>query len=255
MNESVGNKRKPLSKKVRFEVFKRDNFACQYCGQSAPNILLEIDHINPVANGGNDGILNLITSCFDCNRGKGARKLTDHEVMDKQKIQLQELNEKRKQLKMMLDWKTELDGFMDEQVNKLNDAFEEKTGASLTDHGLGKVKKWIKEFGLIEVLECLEISVNQYFIPDDSDGDVDKVFNFIPRIANRRSQNFKNPMLGKQNYVRAILKNRGIYVNENVFRKMFQTLIEDDFDDIKHIAATCRNWTDFFEQYDEIWGG
>ena len=36
--------RKPLSKKIRFEVFKRDAFTCQYCGQMAPDVLLEVDH-------------------------------------------------------------------------------------------------------------------------------------------------------------------------------------------------------------------
>lgn len=59
--------RKPLSKKTRFEVFKRDQFTCQYCGNKPPNTTLEIDHIKAVSKGGNDEIINLITSCFDCN--------------------------------------------------------------------------------------------------------------------------------------------------------------------------------------------
>jgi len=37
------SKRKPLSKKLRFEVFKRDSFACQYCGAKAPDVLLEVE--------------------------------------------------------------------------------------------------------------------------------------------------------------------------------------------------------------------
>ncbi len=69
------NKRKGLSKKLRFEVFKRDGFTCQYCGRSAPDVILEVDHIKSVKNGGDNDIMNLITSCFDCNRGKGKRKL------------------------------------------------------------------------------------------------------------------------------------------------------------------------------------
>lgn len=42
-------KRKSLSKKTRFEVFKRDSFTCQYCGRSAPEVVLQVDHIKPVA--------------------------------------------------------------------------------------------------------------------------------------------------------------------------------------------------------------
>jgi 5-methylcytosine-specific restriction endonuclease McrA len=44
----VANTRKPLSKKLRFEVFKRDGFSCQYCGAHPPDVLLEIDHVIPV---------------------------------------------------------------------------------------------------------------------------------------------------------------------------------------------------------------
>ena len=41
-------KRKGISKKTRFDVFKRDSFTCQYCGKSAPDVVLQVDHINPV---------------------------------------------------------------------------------------------------------------------------------------------------------------------------------------------------------------
>ena len=84
----MGNKRIPISKKQRFEVFKRDNFTCQYCGRMAPDVVLEINHINPISNNGNNDILNLITSCFDCNRGKGKRKLSENEEIKKQQEQL-----------------------------------------------------------------------------------------------------------------------------------------------------------------------
>jgi hypothetical protein len=63
---------------VRFEVFKRDDFTCQYCGRKSPDVVLEVDHIIPLAEGGpTEDLLNLTTSCWDCNRGKGARLLGD----------------------------------------------------------------------------------------------------------------------------------------------------------------------------------
>lgn len=68
--------REPVSKKKRFDVFKRDMFCCQYCGRVPPAIILEVDHILPVASGGKSSIDNLLTACFDCNRGKGAAPLT-----------------------------------------------------------------------------------------------------------------------------------------------------------------------------------
>ena len=81
------SKRKSISKKLRFEVFKRDNFKCQYCGKSAPDVILHVDHIFPVKEGGTNDILNLITSCSDCNLGKGARLLTDKSTLEKQRKQ------------------------------------------------------------------------------------------------------------------------------------------------------------------------
>jgi CRISPR/Cas system Type II protein with McrA/HNH and RuvC-like nuclease domain len=68
--------RAPLKKSLRFNVFKRDSFTCQYCGATPPGAVLEVDHIHPVSQGGKDVIDNLITACFDCNRGKGAGLLT-----------------------------------------------------------------------------------------------------------------------------------------------------------------------------------
>lgn len=72
-----GKPRSPLSKKLRFEVFKRDNFTCQYCGAQPPKVVLEVDHIHPIAEGGSSEPENLITSCNLCNRGKGKRVLGD----------------------------------------------------------------------------------------------------------------------------------------------------------------------------------
>lgn len=67
--------RKQLSKKTRFEVFKRDGFKCQYCGVTPDKEVLQVDHIIPVAEGGENDIDNLITSCQPCNLGKGAKSL------------------------------------------------------------------------------------------------------------------------------------------------------------------------------------
>lgn len=55
---------------LRYKVLARDNFTCQYCGQYAPNVRLEVDHIVPVADGGTEDMSNLVTSCWACNQGK-----------------------------------------------------------------------------------------------------------------------------------------------------------------------------------------
>ncbi len=56
--------------KLRWQILYRDKYTCQYCGQAAPNVQLEVDHIIPVVEGGTDDLSNLATSCWACNRGK-----------------------------------------------------------------------------------------------------------------------------------------------------------------------------------------
>lgn len=68
-------KRTPIGKTQRFEIFKRDAFTCQYCGATPPAVVLEIDHVIPVSKGGGSESHNLVTSCFECNRGKRDRHL------------------------------------------------------------------------------------------------------------------------------------------------------------------------------------
>lgn len=59
-----------ISKRLRFEIFKRDRFTCQYCGRTAPEVTLHVDHVTPRARGGSDDPSNLRTSCSDCNIAK-----------------------------------------------------------------------------------------------------------------------------------------------------------------------------------------
>lgn len=89
--------RKSLSKKLRFDVFKRDEFQCVYCGAHPPSVVLQIDHIHPVAEGGSNEIDNLITSCQPCNLGKGASLLTNVPTTLKEKATL--IAEQEQQLK------------------------------------------------------------------------------------------------------------------------------------------------------------
>lgn len=69
--------RKSLSVRTRFEVFKRDEFQCRYCGRRSPEVVLQVDHIVPVVEGGDDDPLNLVTSCWECNSGKGGVPLDE----------------------------------------------------------------------------------------------------------------------------------------------------------------------------------
>jgi hypothetical protein len=61
-----------VSKRLRYEILRRDNRTCRYCGTSAPDVPLRVDHVTPVALGGGDEPSNLVTSCEPCNNGKSS---------------------------------------------------------------------------------------------------------------------------------------------------------------------------------------
>ena len=65
-----------MTQKLRLAIKERDHYTCCICGNSTnnePNLLLEIDHIKPIAKGGLTVEDNLQTLCWKCNRNKGAK--------------------------------------------------------------------------------------------------------------------------------------------------------------------------------------
>ncbi|MAE64130.1 MAG: hypothetical protein CMJ18_07625 [Phycisphaeraceae bacterium] len=64
--------REQISAGLRFDILRRCNFACYYCGVPASLGLkvLHVDHVIPVSLGGTNDPWNLVAACWDCNLGK-----------------------------------------------------------------------------------------------------------------------------------------------------------------------------------------
>jgi 5-methylcytosine-specific restriction endonuclease McrA len=60
----------PIPSAVRKYVYQRDKYQCQSCGQTDLETNLTIDHIIPLARGGQNDISNLQTLCCKCNQRK-----------------------------------------------------------------------------------------------------------------------------------------------------------------------------------------
>jgi len=151
----MASKRKALSKKTRFDVFKRDEFVCQYCGDTPPRVILEVDHIIPVADGGGNAIENLICSCFDCNRGKGAGSLSTIPATVKQKAE--RLRESEEQLKafykLAAGKRDRLESEAWEIVNILQAGAEE-----FDREDFNALMRFLEKIGYPEVLEAANIA-------------------------------------------------------------------------------------------------
>ena len=71
LKEYIPSARRPAF--TRFNVFLRDRFTCQYCGQALPTHDLTFDHVIPRSRGGHTNWENVVTACSPCNLSKGSR--------------------------------------------------------------------------------------------------------------------------------------------------------------------------------------
>ena len=65
-------------KLTRKEIFRRDNYTCQYCGKQTPT--LTIDHVLPRRLDGPHIWTNVVAACSACNHRKGGRRLEDAQM-------------------------------------------------------------------------------------------------------------------------------------------------------------------------------
>jgi hypothetical protein len=65
---------------LRFRVLRRDNYTCRYCGATAPEVPLHVDHVVPWVEVRCHEVRNLVTACQDCNLGKSSKPLTPQQV-------------------------------------------------------------------------------------------------------------------------------------------------------------------------------
>ncbi len=250
----MATKRKSLSKKIRFEVFKRDSFKCQYCGAEAPEVVLEVDHIDPISKDGADEMVNYITSCRACNAGKSDRRLDDSTTLQKQKAQLNDLNERREQLEMMLQWRQGIREIKDVEVDHVLDAWSEAApGWSLNEKGVKEVARYVKKYGISKVLDAIDEAKVAYIIVNDGKATSDsvnlawsKVGGFLRMAALPEDER-------RLYYVKGILRNRLSYVPYDVMKALTEALRGGvPVDAMELEAKHTRNWTAFqtwlFEQ-------
>lgn len=239
--------RKPISKKTRFDVFKRDAFTCQYCGRQSPDTILHIDHIKPVSKGGTNSIMNLVTSCLDCNQGKSDRELSDDSAIKKQQKQLQELAEKNAQIEMMIDWRESLikadEKLTDSAVELINTYLSEW---SLNDNGVSAVRRAIKKKGYLLVMDAIE----RCYLSCDSNAQFRERYSKAIEFAGFD----KKPSIS---YAKGILRNRGVKIADKAFYSEFNScpLSPIQMDRLIEISKSCNSIEQFRIAYREVVNG
>lgn len=245
----MATKRKTISKKTRFEVFKRDSFKCQYCGASAPEAILVVDHIDPFSKGGADEMVNYITACQSCNAGKSDRVLSDTTTLQKQKAQLDELNMRRDQLEMMMQWRAGLKEISELEVETASDAWSANVvGWSLNENGLKTLRSYVKKYGLQGVLDAIESACDSYIRIDNETGKAteDSVPLAWKKVGGLLAIASLPDDERRLHYVKGILRNRLSYVPYDVIRHLQDALAAGvSVDAMQLEAKNARNWTEF----------
>ena len=234
-------KRKPISKRIRFEVFKRDKFTCQYCGRMAPDVILEVDHIKPVAKGGNNDLLNLVTSCRDCNRGKGKREISDDSVIKKQQAALKDLADRNEQLEMMVQWKDEILWVEQKSVELLCDYLNDVFCVTVHESGKQKMKKWLKKYTIEELIRSIDEAFSNTFYKNP-----EAAFAEVPKYA-YYNKHPVSPEARQVMYLRKILINRFGCTDSQ--KKVIYGALNDllfeyhvPFEALREACCTCKNW-------------
>lgn len=170
-----------VSKRLRYEILKRDGQTCRYCGGKAPDVILTVDHVVPVALGGSDDPDNLVAACFDCNAGKSSTVPDDKLV--------QQVGED--DMRWADAIKRAADGLaaeVDEQRKRhqwfLNEWWLwDKNGSSLPDGWEKSLDHWLGA-GLPQkvIIDCLDIAVTNRNIAHHA------VFAYMGGIARNRVQ-------------------------------------------------------------------
>ena len=236
-------------------MFKRDHFTCVYCGRSAPEVVLHVDHVLPVAEGGTNDIGNLVTACADCNLGKGASIIDTGRNLTKK--QLRELRERREQIELLQKWNKELLEIknieLEEVVLTCNGRLE-GTGLPLAvnDGYKGTLRQLIDKFTAKEVNDAINIAFNAYTVT--SREEAEKALSKVPGICVNKRRERENPAYAHKWHLINILKKRGYYVGASLENVINDTVIEvlkrpesDDYIEILYSYAYNKSLDDLLD--------
>lgn len=156
--------RVPVSRGLRFSVLQRDRHTCQYCGRKAPETVLTVDHIIPVAAGGRTEADNLLAACVDCNSGKGASLVLKSPDNRELAVHLEALKERRKILRATVKAERAIERDCNDRAWIIGRAWCEAFGRtpkegqtwSIDSRFFSAIKSLLIEFTLDELLEQVQ---------------------------------------------------------------------------------------------------
>jgi len=124
-------------------------------------VVLHVDHIVAIANGGTNEATNLITACSECNLGKSAVPLGDTMTPIKKAMDIE--REKVEQLKAYNKFLIELKQMRDTDFKMVSDAIISSSGQNpnewvISGKRASSVRLILKRLPVVEILEAVDIA-------------------------------------------------------------------------------------------------
>ena len=118
-----------------------------------------MDHLVPVAKGGENDLLNLVTACNTCNQGKSDTPLDDNTYLNKSRKQADILHERLEQLKMQMEWVKELRNTKQETIDSLCKYWNEYgVGFVISDNGKKTISQLYRKYSYEEIANAMDIA-------------------------------------------------------------------------------------------------
>jgi hypothetical protein len=191
--------------------------------------------------------MNYITACQPCNAGKSDRLLGDNTVIQKQKGQLDELNERREQLEMMLKWRDGLRDIDDFQIDTVSDAWSSMVpGWHLNETGLKAAKQYLKKYGLKAVLDAIDTAADRYVKTEDDKATHESVQLAWNKVGGILAMSSMPEDTRQLHYIKGILRNRLNYVPYDAIKEL-QAAFDAGIpiEDMKLEAKNTTSWSRF----------
>ncbi len=124
-------------------------------------------------------------------------------------------DERREQLEMMLQWREGLIAVEDRAIEAISEALSKATNYSLSPYGADEVRKLLRKFSVVEVLDALEAAIRQYIERDEAGNvlqdSVNLTLSKLPGFLHLRNQ---PDDIRQLYYIRGIMRRRFNYCPE-----------------------------------------
>lgn len=248
----------PEYKRIKYEVFEKDAFKCQSCGNGAPNVTLQLIRIQDTQQ--KDEWLDtafLSTSCKLCEKKKSG---VDDNSLNNNYFSVDELEERLQQLRMLINWRKGMLNIRKQQLNNLITHWEDKIPDFETNNDQKKyLAAYISKYSSDEIRAAMDMAVDK-FIKFSDDGTLDRssiltAFRKIPEICQTKTEIVSaHESDGLQRIHNQLEEGiNGFFDSNRALQWLnYARSWEVPIDDLFKMASAVKSWTEFSVDIDKM---